>query len=396
MTIKTTDKAGDKPEDRLPEPDDDIEVQAAADPAPQDEPAAAPEPQREEEEKPLSPREALVQLYRQKRDRELAQKARAEQETDEETEADAADAADEPPPAPSAKATAPAAQPAATPPAPAEKATDPAIDAVRTLLEETRAVLEEAKAVRVAPAAPQAQAEPESEPETKAAAPALDEARLEEIVERIQIGDKAEGRQALAELIEIMGSKVTPGMQPDEIARVVQTQIAQDRIAGEMTHAVHSFRDKYKGIAEDADLLDASIRRLNGELRADLVKAGVPEKDLRGLDSERLMQIHNQARIIGRVQRGYGEIFDAVGTAVHSKFANVLGGAPAQTPTPAPRTPSTPAAPPSVVADRVDRKRALSVQPRAAGVRSESQPQQKPKSRAEIVADMRRARGFKI
>jgi hypothetical protein len=335
----------------------------------------------DEAEPSLSARERAVLQYRKARDKQLG-KADSDDDDSDDLDRGADEPVDDAPVA--QKAEAPAARSVA-PPAAAKP--DPSIEASNALIEAARTLVEEVKSIRSGAARPANEAaedDGQDDPEEAPAAPAVDHARLEEIVERIQIGDRAEGREALAELIELIGAnKQNAGLKSDDVAQVVQSHIARDRIVGELSSAATSFREKFSGVVDDPDLLDTSIRRLNAELREDLVKAGVPEKDLARATPDQLMEMHQQARITGRQMRGYGAIFDKVGSEIATKFRPLLQ-AKGQ-----PRIQDQQA----TIQQRVDRKRQLGAQPRPASVRNQ-QSQPKPKTRAEVVADMRRQRGF--
>ncbi len=372
-----------KPNDKdvMPELDDDVEMNSASDvddggnePAPQ---------QRAAPEKPESPREAAVRRYRELRDQ-----ARNKAEDDDSDAAGDDDTSDPEPAAPAARAA------RAENPAPAA-ANDTALDATRSLLEETKALLAEARTMRTQPRATEADNDDDLDAddapaESKAKATDIDDARLEDIVERIQIGDKSEGRQALADLIEVLGASKVGAMKPDDIGRVVQEQIARDRITSEIADATTTFRTKYTGLVEDPDLLESSLRRLNAEMRDDLIKAGAKADDLARASPDQLMVMHQQARMSGQKVRTYNDLFEKVGTDVVKKFGAVLPAAPRQAQQPSP----TPAAS-NAIADRMDRKRNASVQPRAAGMRVNTEPQVRPKTRADVINEMRRQRGFK-
>ena len=381
-TTDKTDKA-----DVMPELDDDVEVGTT--PAATDAADDAEQPatrKADEEDKPESPRDAAVRRYREMRD--AAKAPAADDDSDGDADDDRDNADDEAPVAAS-PAEPRARQPLAATVQPAP-ANDTALDATRVLLEQTKALIEEVKAARAAPVAAANDDAYEDDAAPNADKSGLDADKLEDIVERIQIGDKAEGRQALSELIEIMGGRKTDN---NDVGRVVRQEMAQDRVMGEISQATSEFRTKYRGIVDDADLLESSLRRLNAEIRDDLVRSGSKAEDVHRASPDQLMAMHQQARIRGHKVRGYGEIFEKVGTDVSAKFSTMIGGAP-RSASPAARS-AQPQQSSTTVAGRVDRKRLASAQPRAAGLRANTEPQQKPKSRADIVMEMRRQRGFK-
>src|SRR5690606_33523000 len=111
-------------------------------------------------------------------------------------------------------------------------------------LDEAKRLLQEARALRGSNDDPanqqgadddlnaQDDQSPEGKGKTDPSKPALNPAKLENIVERIQIGDKDEGRQALAELIDIVSSSTGnkgDTLKADDIVRVANEQIARAR-----------------------------------------------------------------------------------------------------------------------------------------------------------------------
>lgn len=403
--------------DVLPELDDDVDVSASSDALLVDEVTddeapqrSGPPPTRKDQR-----REDAVRLYRKLRNAA----AQAETNDAETADDDLGEEAGEESQAPAPVAAAPA-TPVTTPDS------DPDIEvkvhgenrkmkqseliakaqialASENILEEVKALREETRALRGRATDPEhqpagddlnAQGDPSPDGTRTANQPKLelDTEKLENIVERIQIGDKEEGRQALTELIELVGTgKQGDGLKPEEIGRVVNEQIARSRIVSEIEEAANGFQSKYDALLKDQDIAELSLARLSSEVRQDLVRAGMAQDTAAKATPEQLLEMHTQARMRGLKVRPMREHFDKVGTDMSAKFGAVVGVNPASNPTPT--QPVTPT-PSTRVAERVDRKRQASVQPRSAGVRASTEPAQKPKSRADVLMEMRRSRGF--
>lgn len=413
---KATTASNETQRDEIPPLDDDTDTSAVA--AAADDSGVGDEGQDERpaaQERPETPREAAVRRYRELR----AQRESAERGDD--PAADEDDGQDEPAEEP-AQAEAPAAKRQAEPEAEPEyevkvhgetkklKASELVAKAQIALASEN--ILDEVKSLKremelaraqrgrsVDPAdqqddgdglnAHEGDRSPKDPARTDQSRTEIDAAKLEDIVERIQIGDKAEGRAALTELIGEI-TKAAPGLKPDEIGRVVTEQIARAQFKSEIEEATGKFRESYTGIVQDPDMLDASLRRLGAELRQDLTAAGMAPEKIDKLSNDQLLEFHQSVRMAGHRVRGYSQILDKVGKEVSQKFGAII--APAKE-TPAPARSQQQPTPSATLAERVDRKRSAPVQPRTAGVRAQdSQP--KPKSRVEVIAEMRRQRGY--
>lgn len=386
-------------DDHMPPLDDDVDIGTQPpgddverhDDAPSnDAPAPA--------EKPISPREQAVLRYRELRaQREAAERGQA---TPDDVASDDPPGDDDEPPvrerAPvRAQPAPPVASPPVTPEPPPPVATAEALEVMRQMVDEVRALRQQPSPAAPAPTAADArQDDAPAEPP-----PVITRERLKEIAQRVQIGDDDEGAAALqdfaAELAQAIGARQD---QPD-IPRAVRAELAQNQLKGELHSATYAFREKYPVLANDEDLREASVRRLNRELRADLVSVGLPAEKVAALDPDDLMLAHQQARVSGGRVRSYADMFDKVGQELFSRISSQFAGAaPGEEspPAPAPRAqPPAPAQTSTAVSDRIDRKRASSAQPRAAGVRSSTQPQKQPETYADYIAKLRRSRGYK-
>lgn len=374
-----------------------------------------------EDDKPLSPREEAVRKYRELRQKSQDVVSAQDESVDDDVSGDDADQESDPDPVDAVRST-----PSATD-ADEEQTFTLIVDgrpvqmkqsevlakaqiavASDNRLDEAKRLLQEARALRGSSDDRTNQPDVDADlnahddpsPARKEAVnqskPSFDPEKLENIVERIQIGDKDEGSQALAELIEIVSSAGNDRdtLKPDDIGRVVNEQLARSRIQGEIEQAAASFKDKYAGITSDPDMLDMSLNRLGSEVRQDLLNAGIAEAEK--ASKERLLELHSQARIRGLRVNPIQVHFDKVGKELSSKFASVLGSKtdgsePATSRQSQPKQP----VPSTRVAERMDRKRSAQVQPRSAGMRAAPVSTQKPTHR-DYVESLRKSRGYSV
>ena len=407
---KTTDKQGEPATDVMPEIDDDV-IDVAEDRAEPVAEAVAPvtDDRTEAQAKPYNARDEAVRRYRELRDQAEA-KGREDADTADDEVMD--EAVDEP-----------AAAPAAEKVASADDADDgePEFEikvngkskklsaseliakaqialASEEILSEAKAIREEARALRGRNPAEQHQpAEDDdlngqdAQPDARAAkadqpAPTLDADRLEEIIQGIQVGDVEEGKKALAEFAALVASSAAARTQ--DVRPVIAEALAERQLQDEINRAGNTFRDKYGSIAQNQEMLALSLSRLSNELRDDLSRTGADPETTKSLDIDALVTRHMQARSRGaKGLRSYDAMMDKVGADMMSTYGSILGS-----PEPAPAKPAPTA--PSQATERLERKRAASPQPRTAGVRAEPHQPAKPKSRAEVIAEMRRSRGF--
>lgn len=404
--------------DILPDPIDDTEQVAEG--APEDVSDAAdrgPELPPKMREKADRLAEA-ARLYREKRDRE-------EQEFK-----DKHGPAEEPAAEEEAPAVAAVEPPAVTKPAPAplddeaeidlivygstvkKKLKDLKADAQKLLaadqkFDEATRLLQEAKAIRNAPAQ-RGNADPEhplddepratrgrneqtSKPEHQPADD-LDAEALDSIVERIQVGDKDEGRAALADLAKLIMKGNTSPLNETQVRDRVRQELHQVDTEKEIKDAVDKFAKQFPTIASDDDFSGIALQRVERELKADLKAAGISDEALSKVSSRQdLAILHGRVRQSGGNVRSYDALLTDVGTHFSSKFGTLTKPATTQ-PSPAPTTtkPTPPAQ--SAVQQRVEMKRAAAQQPRAAGARAPVAQGPRPKTPQEIIAEIRRSR----
>jgi hypothetical protein len=275
-------------------------------------------------------------------------------------------------------------------------------------LEETKSLLRKVEALHAKSGTPTGDATEGEELDPSAAtrsdpehqrAPTIDRAKLREIVERIQVGDADEGAEAIAELVTLQnsGRPTTEQVTPEQIRKVVTESLVAQKTQEDIDSALVEFKSNFTVIAEDPDLRDVALTKLQSELRKDLKATGVSDEDLAPISGNigALLAAHRHARTAGSATvRTYGKLLSDIGNDMSAKF----GIKPA--PQPSPGSPhqqqQRPTAPSPAAQRRVEAKRSAPQQPRTAGVRAPQPQAPRPKTSEEQVDEMRRYRGFRV
>lgn len=411
---KTDNETQGQPKDEMPETLDDGDM-VVADSAAQDaaDPGSAPAAEKQEtREEPEDPRAAIARRYRENRDRANGVGDDDGADSEPAAEAAAQPKADEP------KKPEPAAR---------EQPDDEEItlkvdgrDVVKkkhevialaqqtvagdNRLEEAKRLLRDAQALRgsAKPEHPPGEADEQvtqqhdqtQRQDSREHPPKrnLDPAKLKGIVERIQVGDADEGMQALQELVEMTSARGDE-LNPEKIGTIVQQHLTETQTKAEISTALANFVKEYPDLAKDEVLADAGRTVLRQELIKDLTSVGADAADIEKIkhDPQALAAAQRQLRASGHKVRSYSEILGAVGKTMTEKF----GIKPASTSQqPAPASKPSPQREQTASQERIDRKRLAPQQPRTAGVRGQVQSAPKPKTRQEVVAEMRKTRGF--
>lgn len=394
--------------DVLPALDDDAEVVAASpsqDAAADDAPVERDEPVKTEK---YNPREEAVRRYRERRQQE----EEASREDDDALAADAAEADD--------VEDAEVAPVKAAPADPAQQQEEPEFTllvdgkpvkmkqsevlakaqiavASDNRLDEAKALLKEARALRGRNVdqehhlddadddlKEQDDQSPSDASKTNQSRTAIDKDKLRTIVQRIQVGDEEEGAEALLELAQTLEAGKQQ-ITPEDIGRVV----ARSQIQSELQGAAEAFQGEHAAVVNDPDLREVTFGRVRGEVRADLQSLGFDAEKLAGMTGEQLFNLHMDARAKGAKVRDYKQLFGKVGTDMTKRFGAVVSS-----PSPQPTKQTAADNATRIANDRLERKRTTIQQPRTAGMRQAPPPQKQPRSRSEVIAEMRKARGF--
>lgn len=218
----------------------------------------------------------------------------------------------------------------------------------------------------------------------------IDRAKLEEVVERIQVGDKEDGVQAVMELVKLIGDS-KPALDEQTVFQLARQAVVQSQTDTEIKAAVDGFGQRYQPLVSDPYLKMATITRLTDEMAHDLRQAGIRDEDIAQVRGDLRTMGHwiNTLRAQGRQVRTYDKILNDVGEFVVQKFKVELE------PTTQPGSRNQQQQDASQASrQRLERKRSLPSQPRSASVRVQVPQPQKPRTYSDVVMEMRRVRGF--
>ena len=220
--------------------------------------------------------------------------------------------------------------------------------------------------------------------------PEFDVESLDSIVERIQVGDKDEGRAAISDLVKLVMKGNTSPINETKVIDIVRQESVQAENKRDIASAIDTFSKKFPNIASDDDLADVALKRVQNEMRTDLKANGFSDDALSKIaDPRDIASMHGEIRRRGAKVRTYDALLTDVGTYLSTKF-----GGPSQTLAKVAAQPSQTPATPSMVQQRQDMKRTAIQQPKAVGAKSAAPAAPRPKTPSEIVAEMRKARGF--
>ncbi len=291
-------------------------------------------------------------------------------------------------------------------------AVDNRLTEVNSLIDELKAAKSTARQADHDPApAPADQSDAvEPEPKPDGSKPdqttILGDEELDDIVERITVGDTDEAKGGVQKLVEIITKQVTATRPeqpaPDQIADLVSRTIVQQQQKSEIDTAIDDFTESYSDIVNDPLTAAAGVVATAEEMKADLRKVGMSDEQMATLgdDNSLISEAHRRVRAAGHNVRSLSEVLVAGGDKIRERFKLPVPGAePNPDPDPAPvaadpqRTP--PADPVDETKKRIVRKQSATKQPSTTTGREPLKSSSKrPKTADEIVASMRRQRGY--
>jgi len=207
---------------------------------------------------------------------------------------------------------------------------------------------------------------------------------FEELVEKVQYGDKAEAAAALRDTLSKMVTQTA--------AQAAAEATWNDRLQADLARdlqAYKEFQEANAELAKDENAVAVIRANLMAGYKNDLVKIGVPEDKI-PKDPEELARHHRFYKLKGQPVR-------SVSTLLHEskdRFLQWKGNSPAPRPSPA----STPSGDkPAVQLTRAERREAIPHQPSRAAVPPQMQRPSAPPpaagDRSAVIARMRQARG---
>lgn len=253
-------------------------------------------------------------------------------------------------------------------------------------LSEANRLLDEIKAIKAKPE-DQPGDEPDGQPDRspRAQTTGVDEGKLAEIAERIQVGTAEEGKQALVELIGVVSGK---SVDADQVTKLVQSSLVLNQRQQDINAALDTFGKKYPKIVADEDLAETGLSMVQREMKRDMLALGIPPEHLKEIEGNRRAMSAAYQELLGRGHklRPLGKLLDDVGDAMSAKYN--LG----ERKKPDPKKPDAETR--AATKHREERKKTLPSQPRHAALRDEPNKGQRPKTKREIVEQMRRDRRF--
>lgn len=420
--MKAPTKATEPSKDEMPEPIDDA---VETTPAPTADVETGADEQEPAQAAPLrrlfeSDRERIVRLAREKRNLEEGIGA-AEEAVEAEAPADGAQGEPAPVEAPPAPQTlsddaeielvvygVPVKKKLSELKADAQKllAADQKLEEAKRTAEEARNLLKSAQSRRGQDPdeadQPEGDGDLDTRPKSKATTadqPDIDlaDADIDSIVERIQIGDKEEGRSAVTDLVRILAKGNTSRLDERKVADIAAEVNTRTEIKKEIDTALEKFNATFPAIVKDDELVDVAVRRVHKELQADLKAAGLSDDDLSKITNPGdLARMHGEIRRKGGTKlRSYDAVLTAVGTHLQTKFGAALKTEDGDTPTTTQKPTQSAPQETTKVQQRVEMKRSVPQQPRAAGAKAPGQgTAPPPKTPGQYVQELRKLRRF--
>lgn len=219
-----------------------------------------------------------------------------------------------------------------------------------------------AKANQSRPAADQDRSQPQPSEDTKP-----DDSELDDIIDRIQIGDKQEAKEALRKHGDLIQRRIVEQLG-DIDARIIDTTRVHAENVSRQTRTrevLESFTTDYPEFGRSQPLQSALFTDTVNEMKTELLNLGVDPEVLALAQRQRGM---SEADVVGTAYRdlqakGYalpdhGDILRRSAENIRREF----GVTPAPTPKPAPQPQSFDPA------ERIERKRVITPQPRRANI----------------------------
>lgn len=399
MAEKNENATEDPQEDIVPEPDDDVEVATESE---ETEVELEARPVKAEPEIEKSPHDAarddIAELYRQQRDAEILADKESEEELEVEPEPEPEEIVEkeekvDDDPMVSLKVDGiekKVPQSEANSLAQMYLASDNRLSEANRLLDEMKALKDEPPADKPGDEVSTDADEPaEAGAETKA----LDPEKLSEIAEQLQVGDQEDAVKAVSNLLALAQEqqgepdKGTPPLDEAQRKAEYREFIVQENIEREFQESLDKFGKDFPSIADDQELHQVSISAAARVMREEMAEKNLlSEAELSQLaqDPRETAAVFRQFKNAGQSLRNYAEVFTDVGEHVTSKFL--------------PESPSPTTSASEKVTDksqeRTELKRSAQQQPRQAAVKSQPDKGPKPKTKAEVVEEMRAARNY--
>ena len=269
-------------------------------------------------------------------------------------------------------------------------AADGILEAAKAERREAQQILEGLRAARENPPAPSAEPQPAAKPKP---ATILDDAKMAELVDRIQVGDPKDAQAAFQEYGDAIEQRVLAkiGNIDERMAATADIVSENRRRQDETRKTLASFGDKNSEFKADEDLQLALAGRTLRIMREEMSKLGVEDTHIQGamqrfgIDRETAIgATYRKLSEDGHKLPSHGDILERSAAEIRKVFG-APEKAPARTPSPEPRNDN--------MAERIERKRVLTPQPRRAtppnSPAGDQQERSQADSRLKAVQQMR-------
>lgn len=254
--------------------------------------------------------------------------------------------------------------------------------AADTYLDEAKALLKEAKAIRTGRTANHSGENDAETTDLGSDPPDMDAQNPEpstvSVIQKIQFGDPEE---AAAELDRLVESKASKKANEGQLQRLISQDLARSK------KALADFAKENEALAQNRVAALAIENGMYDAYVEDMLNLGLSEDQIPKNNPQQLADWHRFYRINGYEVRSTKELLNAS----KDKFLKDIGAfrGPRQQQQPSRQQPRI-----AVNVDRDQRRMAIPNQPtRSVAPRRDANPQQRPQTGSDVVANMRRARG---
>lgn len=268
-------------------------------------------------------------------------------------------------------------------------------------LTEANRLVDEAKAIpRQSADQPGSQDQPQPDRSVKPETKGLDDEKLDDIVQRIQVGDQDDARNAIREVLDL--AKGSNEQDQQRLDTLVESAVRQRETQSEIDTAVTKFGEDNPDILEKPHLANVGLDMVVEEMVSDIRKLGVTDDVLKPLNGNHraIAAAYRDLRLSGHSLRTYDQVLEGVATKMREEFNLPKPEQPGAKPNGRQRsqTQNRVDADPAEIARRNAGKAAAQPQPRSAGARDRAAEAPRPKSREQIrqeaVQRARKQRGF--
>lgn len=207
--------------------------------------------------------------------------------------------------------------------------------------------------------------------------------RLGEIADRLQLGNRDEAQAALEELVGLVREAQGPAVNSEQLREEMRRELVAQENKREIDRAIGKFEADNPDLKDDRYLVNTVIDMAVDHMVNGMRQAGVTDQMLAPLQGrkETIAQVYADMRQDGRFNLpSYDEVLAKAADQLRASYNR-----------PRP-TQNQVQAQTQIAQQRLEQKRQMQQQPRSAGVGSPQGQPPRPKSREEIIKEMRSQR----